>query len=191
MHSIRKLAPSLSDGDLVLAARTGEHWAREALFKRHVDAVYGVAFRLLGPHGGARDVAHRAFVRCFSSLSEVKDPGAFRLGVLRVTTAAAHQRLRRHRWLGAVRLSPAPDFEAFQSQLAATTSAEVAAELGLFYQLLELLPARQRVALVLRRLDGLPAEEIAKLMRVSAPRVRRWLADAQRHIGPLRGSLSA
>jgi len=191
VHSIRKLAPSLSDADLVLAARTGELWAREALFKRHVEAVYGLAFRLLGPHCGARDVLHSTFVGCFSTLSDVRDPSAFRASVLRLTVRLVRRRLERARWLAAARLAPAPDFEAFQSQLAATTSEEVTTELGLFYQLVELLPPRQRMAFVLRRIDGLSAEEIGGLMGVSAPRVRRWLANAQRHIGPLRGSLAS
>lgn len=189
VQSIRKLAPSLADGDLVLAARTGEGWAREALFRRHADAVYAVAFRLLGPHGGAREVLHDVFVKGFASLHEVRDPSAFRARLLRIVVSCVRRRLNGRRWFWPSFDQRAPDFEAFEAQLAAL-AADRSSDVMKLYQLVEQLSAPQRLAYLLRYIEGFETEAIADALDTSASHVRRLLSKAQRRIAPPRKRLA-
>jgi RNA polymerase sigma-70 factor (ECF subfamily) len=51
------------------------------------------------------------------------------------------------------------------------------------YRLVERLPSTTRVAFLLRRVEGLPLEEIAKLLDISLATVKRRLTDADRRLG--------
>src|SRR5688572_10280541 len=51
-----------TDAALVVAARAGEDWAREALFRRHAPMVAGMAFRLLGRDEDVDDLVQDSFV---------------------------------------------------------------------------------------------------------------------------------
>ncbi|MGH7270210.1 MAG: RNA polymerase sigma factor, partial [Polyangiaceae bacterium] len=73
----------------MLAARAGEAWAHEALFRRHARMVNGLAFRLMGRDADVDDLVQDAFVTAFSRLQGLGDPQAFSawLGSIVVRTA--------------------------------------------------------------------------------------------------------
>lgn len=181
IRSIRNLTPSLEDADLVLAARGDEPWARDALFRRHLDAVRTLIFRLMGPHGGQREVLERAFVDGFSSLAELKDPAAFVAWMFRVSARTARGELireRRRRWLLRRRR---PDLQAFRSKLVLLGNHEQRADVAAVYDGIEPLSVNARLALLLRQLEGFEPAEIAQTLQVSVARVRRQLASAEQH----------
>jgi DNA-directed RNA polymerase specialized sigma24 family protein len=185
LRSIRKLAPSLNDADLVLAARTGEAWAREALFRRHADAQLALAFRLLGPYGGTREVVERAFVESFDALSSLRDPAAFSSWTFRNTVRRVRLRLSQPSWFPWRRKRPQPDFIGFRSQLVLAGNGGERAEIVAFYECLEELPLEPRLAVLLRGLDRLDTQEIASAMQAPTLSVRRWLLHADRRLRPL------
>src|SRR5262245_60865913 len=89
-----------SDAALVLAARAGEAWARESLFRRYRQMVYGLAFRLTGGSVHVDDLVQESFVRALRSLHKLRDPQSFArwLGSVVVFTASKmrrHERMRR------------------------------------------------------------------------------------------------
>ena len=59
------------------------------------------------------------------------------------------------------------------------TPPDVAAELRALYSILEQLPAEARVALVLRRVEGLTLPEIAEQMHLSLATVKRRIQAAE------------
>lgn len=189
IQSIRKLAPSLTDADLVLAARTGEGWARETLFRRHVDALHGVTFRLLGPHGGARDVLETAFIEAFNSLRKLRDPAAFRPWASRIVVQCVRRRLSERRFLGLGPVCSRPDFAGFRSQLTLAAEGDRPAKLIAFYEAAEELGVDQRLTRSLRELEGLEVQDIAYAMGAPASTVRHWLLDAARRMPLLRPEL--
>ena len=60
--------------------------------------------------------------------------------------------------------------------------------LGAIYRILETLPAKTRIALVLRRVEGRQLDEVAQLMGASLASVKRWLAQADRALAAERGA---
>src|SRR3954471_17601024 len=91
--TLSRAAPS--DAHLVVAARSGEAWARESLFRRYRQMVYGLALRLTGGSVHVDDLVQESFVRALRSLHKLKDPQAFArwLGTVVVYTAS---KMRRH-----------------------------------------------------------------------------------------------
>jgi RNA polymerase sigma-70 factor (ECF subfamily) len=88
----------LPDATLVLEARDGEPWAREALFRRHVKRIMALAFRLM-PEEDPEDLAHDAFVKVFDSLGSLSNPAAFGPWLSAVVVSMVKMRLRKKRWL--------------------------------------------------------------------------------------------
>ncbi len=167
-----------SDAALVVAARAGEAWAREALCRRYASTVIGLAHRLLGRDDEADDLAQEAFAQALASLQRLDDPQAFALWIKRIVVRTSHKMLRRRalmRRFGLGRQRDALDVEALVGRDAPP---DVRAELVGVYGLIERLPARVRMVLVLRRVDGLGHEEVAAMLRVSLSTAKRLAAQA-------------
>jgi RNA polymerase sigma-70 factor (ECF subfamily) len=182
IRSIRKVAPSLSDADLVLAARTGESWARETLLKRHSEWAHRLAFRLLGPHGGARNLLEMAFSQSFAELGNLRDFSGFSRLLTRQVVKLTQQRQKRGR--RAFRRER-PDFLGFRSQLALLPSEADRAALTRFYEYLEEVPVNARLALLLRDVERMDLHDIASNLSLTKARARRSLLLAERKLRPL------
>jgi RNA polymerase sigma-70 factor (ECF subfamily) len=182
IRSIRKVAPSLSDADLVLAARTGESWARETLLKRHSEWAHRLVFRLLGPHGGARNVLEMAFSESFAELGNLRDLSGFSRLLTRQVVKLVQQRQKRGR--RAFRRER-PDFLGFRSQLALLPSEPDRAALTRFYECLEEVPVNARLALLLRDVERMDLHDIAANLSLTKARARRSLLLAERKLRPL------
>ena len=184
--------PGPSDTTLVLAARAGEKWAQEALFKRHARTVNGLAYRLLGRDEEVDDLVQEAFLAALRSLDRLENPQAFAAWLCSILVRTAHKTLRRRAMLtrlGLRRSAPIdPDVVVSRN-----TPPDVRQELEAIYGVLDRMRPEVRVALVLHRVEGLSVPEIAERMRLSVSTVKSRLAAAQRRLETFvrqRGGLS-
>ena len=168
-----------SDAVLVLAARAGEDWAREALFRRHAPMVNGLAYRVMGRDEDVDDLVQDSFVQALRGLDRLAEPQAFAAWLGSIVVRTASKVLRRRKLLRRLGLrSNEPPIDT-DSLLGRGTPPDAAVELRAVYALVDALPVEQRVALVLRRVEGLGLEEIAAAMKLSLATVKRRLADAE------------
>jgi RNA polymerase sigma-70 factor (ECF subfamily) len=171
-----------SDAALVLAARAGEAWAQEALFRRHAPMVNGLAFRLMGRDADVDDLVQDAFVIAFGRLHSLDDPQAFGgwLGSIVVRTAGKviRRRVLLER-LGLRRRREPVDIDTVATRIAGP---DVGAELQKIYKRLDELPAEQRIAFLLRRVEGMELEEIARATGASLATTKRRIAAAQQAV---------
>jgi RNA polymerase sigma-70 factor (ECF subfamily) len=165
-----------TDADLVTSARRGQPWAREALFRRHVARVVGLAYRL-APEEDPEDVAQEAFLKVLTRLDTLADPAAFGGWVAAVTVSLVKMRLRKRRWLRRLGLSRA---EAFDPDTLVSRDApeDVRLRVRDLYRAAARLTEEQRTALVLQRVEGLELVEIAQQMGLSVATVKRRVAAA-------------
>jgi RNA polymerase sigma-70 factor (ECF subfamily) len=170
-----------SDAALVVAARAGERWAREALFRRYAPMANGVALRLMGRDADLDDLVQDCFVAALRGLDSLEDPRAFApwLGAIIARTSCKVLRRRRlARRLGLYRPEPI-DVDALVSREA---PADVVVELRALYALVEDLPAQVRVPLILRRVEGHSLDEVARLLGSSLATVKRRVAEGERRL---------
>jgi len=167
-----------TDAALVLAARAGELWAQEALFQRYARQVLGLAQRILAGRDDADDLAQDAFVYAFTRLDTLNNPQAFQAWLRSIVVRTASKRLRRQRLLTRLGLRRNEPIEP-DSVLTTDAPPDIAAELRAVYGLIERLPAEERVALVLRRVEGMELSEIAEEMKLSLATVKRRLTAAE------------
>jgi RNA polymerase sigma-70 factor, ECF subfamily len=171
-----------SDAALVLAARAGEAWAQEALFRRHAPMANGLAFRLMGRDADVDDLVQDAFVIAFGRLHALDDPQAFGAWLGSIVVRTAGKVIRRRvllERLGLRRRGEPIDIDAVATKIAGP---DVGAELGKIYAQLERLPAEQRIAFLLRRVEGMELEEIARATGVSLATAKRRIAAAQQAV---------
>jgi RNA polymerase sigma-70 factor, ECF subfamily len=174
-----KAGPRPTDAVLVAAARGGDRWAQEALFRRHAPLAMGLAYRLLGSDADLEDVVQEAQFLAFSRLDRLREPQAFASWLAGTVVRRVQQLLRHRRLLVRLGLRSGvpvdPDLA-----IAANTPPEVAAELARIYAVVDSLSTQARLALLLRRVDGYSLAEIAAMLECSLSTVKRRLGEAER-----------
>jgi len=179
-----------SDAALVVAARAGEPWAREALFRRYAPKASGLALRLMGRDADLDDLVQDSFVSALRGLDGLKEPQAFAGWLASIVVQTGHKLLRRRRLarrLGLYRPDPI-DADAL---IARDAPPDAVVELRAIYGLLEDLPPRVRMPLVLRRVEGHSLDEVAQLMGCSLATAKRAIAEGERRLRASAGQAAA
>ena len=172
---VRPAPAGPTDAALVIAARAGEAWACEVLYRRHAGTAYGLACRMLGSKTDVEDLLQECFLTAFATLDRLDDEGAFRGWLCGMVVRKTSKLIRRRSLLsrlGLRRSLPPPDLD---SVLSRSTPPDVAVELRQLYARLATFPGELRTALLLRRVDGASLEEIAQLTGASLATVKRRL----------------
>jgi RNA polymerase sigma-70 factor (ECF subfamily) len=174
----------VSDADLARRVRGGDRWAEEALFRRYVDYLSGLSFRLLRDRSEGEDVVQDAFLDAFAQLRAGTVPGSVRAWLAGIAVHKVHRRFRRRK-LGALLGHHFATVEGvLQSSAHAGTSPELFGELALLDAALSTIPEVDRAAWMLRYVEGYELEEVARLCGCS-------VATAKRRIGRARTTVDA
>lgn len=172
---------ALSDAQLVALGCRGETQALEVLYRRHAAFAIHLAARIEGSSRDVEDIAHDAFVRAFERLDDLTDRSAFRSWLGSIVVHAVRSRMRRHRLMSVLGLKTAEpvDLDALASPDA---SPHVRAQIAQIYALLRTLPTDERIAWVLRCVEGHDLETVARLTRCSLATVKRRISRAQKFL---------
>lgn len=166
-----------SDAALVVSARAGEMWAKQALFERHTAMASGLAFRLMGRDEDVDDLVQESFTQALAGLHRLEDPQAFSSWLCAIVVRTAHKILRRRGLLSRLGLR-APDAIDVDSLVGRDVPADVACEVRQIYGAIGKLPAKLRVPFVLRRVERMALEDVAKAVGVSRATAKRRIALA-------------
>ena len=90
------VAIASNPADLVAAAQRGDRRAFEALYRKHVGAVYGLCLRLCGDPTVADDVTQEVFVRAWRKLDSFRGDAPFGAWLRRLAVNAALNDRRSH-----------------------------------------------------------------------------------------------
>ena len=176
--AVHDLATGPDDGALVVRAIAGDRWALEALYKRHARSVMRLGNFLLGRSADVDDVVQDTFIRAFDRLDDLRQPDRFGAWVLRIAANLSRSRLRRRRLLASLGLDRGDDDVPLDQLTTAGVTPEQRAELAALRRVLNRLPADQRVAWTLRRVEGWSLDQTAEAIGVSLATVKRRLRQA-------------
>lgn len=171
-------APS-DDATLVAGVLAGDRAAEEALYRRHAPSVLQLATRLLRSNDDANDVLQDAFVTAFEELAALRERDAFRGWLHRITVRLVHRRFRRRRLLGLIGLDRSSQDVSLESLADDSASPEVRVELRWLDAALARIDDRERIAWMLRHVEGLALEEVAEACDCSLATVKRRVAAAE------------
>lgn len=168
-----------TDAALVVAARAGEAWAQEALFRRYSRMVNGLAFRILGRDADVDDLVQDSFLEALRGLDRLDNPQAFASWLGSIVVRTAGKRLRRRSLLNRLGLRRATPIDA-DTVLSSDAPPDVRAELGRLYGALDGMHHEARLALVLHRVEGMSLPEAAEMMGISLSTIKRRIQSAER-----------
>ncbi len=163
-------------------AVAGDAWAEDALYRRHARPIAGLVARLLGSKQDAEDVVHDAFVHAFQKLDRLREPDAFRGWLSRIAITQVRRVIRRRRLARSLGLLPLGDDAALEQLASSVVSPEVRAELAVVDGILRRLPTNDRIAWMLRVVEGHRLEEVAELSGCSLATAKRRIAAAQKRM---------
>ena len=171
---------------LVTRARAGDALAFERIMLATEQRVVSIAWRMLGNSDDARDAAQEVYLRVFKYLARFRAGEDFRGWLYRITINVCHDLARRKRSMTTTPLSEV-DFCAEHAAVEDTgTDLETRTlhqqQLALVRRALHVLSAKERAALVLRDLEGLSTEEVARALGSRPVTVRSQVSSARAKI---------
>ena len=171
------------DVALMLRVKTGDHAAFQELVERHQNMIIGTVAKMLGNASDAQDIAQQVFIRLWKSAPRYQRKAKFTTFLFTITrnlvfneskkrsrrkTHSLEEREEEHFSQIAADPSRTPDAETLQTELQAAVDAAINA-----------LPEKQRMAVILRRYENMPYEQIADVLETSVSAVKSHLFRAR------------
>ncbi len=173
----------MDDQTLIDRCIQGDRDSREVLARECLPFVRKLVCLGYGNHSDTEDVIQKSLVVVFRDLGELRNPGAFRSWMYRVTTnVIATHGGRRTRWLSLFSLDPFLDER--EVSLAESPEQETLRTL-LFDRLslhLEKLKQKKRMAIVLSLFFGYVDSEIGVIMGCSAETAKKRVQHGRREL---------
>ena len=151
----------------------------DAVFRRYSPYVARIALRLLGSDGEVDDLVQDVFIEAHHGLRSLREPAALGGWLARICVRRATRRLRRRRFLALLSLDGVAEREL---PFDASASPEERAEVARLYRRLDKLPADERVAWLLRHVEGESLEDMVRLCACSKSTVQRRLRSAENRL---------
>lgn len=184
--------PESAEIALVGRAQDGDSGAFASLVRTYQRRAVSVAYRLLGNIEDASDVTQDAFVRAYRNLSQLEDPARFGAWLMRVVSNLSLN-YRRSR---AARVTASLDDASVGSSDVVNPNTGRSATEGLtgdggalpdelqsaISDAMECLPDKQRLALILFSVEGMPQREVAEVLECSVELVKWNVFQARRKL---------
>lgn len=179
------------DLTLVKRVRSGDQRAFKLLVERYQRKVYGIALGMLKDREEAMDVAQEAFVKVHRYLDHFKGDASFYTWLYRITVNVCIDVIRKR---GSAKGEAVEFDDAMQLDTAeATTLGTLGSRLGTnpqksalrrelaekIQEALEQVPEKHRAILLLREIEGMSYEELAKVLQIPKGTVMSRLFHAR------------
>ncbi len=170
-----------TEQELLAAARGGDAAAVEELLGRHEQQVYRFGLRMCGSEDAARDVLQETLLAAFKGLHDFRGDAALSTWLYQIERSFCVK--SRRRGLGEPQSHvalDAPEVQRVESNEAGPDLRAEAHQIGKLLQTAILaLPKASREVIVLRDVEGLSAEEAARVAGVDVPALKSRLHRAR------------
>jgi RNA polymerase sigma-70 factor (ECF subfamily) len=180
---------ALSDEELMARIAGSDAQAFEILVRRHQRRILNLIYRSVGDRAQAEDVAQEVFLRVWQAAKGYEPKAKFTTWAYRIAVnlcldamkSAHHKQSFIHPDAGSEEQGENNEF-LYGCDFAGSPEEHLLAaeESGRIFAALKSLPSNQRLAVVLKKFDGLSYEEIGKIMGCSKSAVESLLVRAKR-----------
>jgi RNA polymerase sigma-70 factor, ECF subfamily len=169
---------------LMLRVKEGDERAFEKLVELHQRAIIGTVARMLNSIDDAHDIAQQVFIRIWRSASRYEPSAKFTTWMFTITRNLVFNEMRKRGRRKEVPLDAENDDDAPKqyahpmapSADAITQQEELERALD---HAIQQLPEKQRIAVVMRRYEEVPYEDICEVLGMSLPAVKSLLFRAR------------
>ncbi len=180
---------TLPDGELMAGIAGGDERAFETLLRRRQGRVLNLIYRTVGDRAKAEDLTQEVFLRVWRASGDYEPKATLTTWIYRIAVNLCLDALksarRRPSFLQQEDSNDNPDETnaALYGSYGGRSPEELllaAEESRRIFAALDSLPAKQRLAVVLKKFDGLSYEEISRVMGCSVSAVESLLVRATR-----------
>ena len=161
----------------------GDMDAFRLLIEVHQARVVGTVAKMLGDDVDSEDIAQQVFIRVWKSAARYQPTAKFTTWLFKITRNLVFNELRRRKRHPVTPLQHEEEEHFFQPADCGGMSPDVSlldSELNDAIQMaIDALPETQRMAIVLRRYEEMPYEEIGEVLGLSVPAVKSVLFRAR------------
>jgi len=174
-----------SDQDVCWMRRVakGDMDAFQSLIEAHQARVVGTVAKMLGDDVDSEDIAQQVFIRVWKSAGRYQPTAKFTTWLFKITRNLVFNELRRRKRHPVTPLQLEEEEHFFQPADCGGMSPDASlldSELNDAIQMaIDALPETQRMAIVLRRYEEMPYEEIGEVLGLSVPAVKSVLFRAR------------
>lgn len=151
----------------------------DTVYRRYAPYAAAIAYRLMGRTSEVEDLVQDVFVDVHEGLPKLRHPGALKGWIATITVRKAKRRLK---WLAARRMLGLGEVEVDAVLVDPGAGPEANAHMQQIFRRLEVAPVDERVAWILRHLEGLTLEEVAAAVGCSLATAKRRLRRARAHL---------
>jgi RNA polymerase sigma-70 factor (ECF subfamily) len=166
--------PVYTDQEIVAGVLERDPQAGEALVRRFGPIIDNRVWRLMGKDSEHRDIVQQVFGQVVYTLSKLEDPQALEAWIGQITVSVVRKEFRRRKYRSIV---------GFATERVECETARDNAEhqLGLIrsYAILEKMNANDRIAFILRFVEGMALSEAANVMDCSLATAKRRICRAR------------
>ncbi len=158
----------MTETEAIEHCRQGDIAGLHVLFEMHRSKVLNLSWRMLGSQQDAEDVLQEIFLKVFDRIKNYRGDSAFSTWLYRMTTNHCLDILRRRKILSFMGFENAPE-------IADKKDSNKAIDLGfspVIVKAIEKLPEKQKACLLMREMDDLSYEDIAKALNLSLGSVK-------------------
>jgi len=180
----------LDEQELIQRIVAKDDAAFRTLVELYQSSVLSACYRILGNQQDAEDVAQDVFVMVYRKAESFRGESGLSTWLYRIAVNLSLNRLRRRKWdrlFGILTLSEAeseetidrmeaPEQDRPDRQLEANERSRILTDL------LNTLPEKQRVAIILHKIEGLSHQEIAEILQISLSSVESLIHRAKRNL---------
>ncbi len=185
--------PGLEENRLSVAlmerVRDGDANAFQSLVEIHQSAVIGTVAKMLGSASDAEDIAQQVFVRVWKSACRYQPTAKFTTWLFTITRNLVFNEMRRKKRRQEISIDAHRDEnhrEIAEDSASRPDQATLQEELVVkIEEAIRALPEKQRLAVVLRRYEEMPYEEIGRVLNLSLPAVKSLLFRARSQLKEL------
>ena len=170
---------------LIERAAAGDAVAFEQIMIHSQPRVMAMSWRMLGNEADARDATQDVFLRVYRYLGRFNQNQDFFAWLYRITMNVCRDALNKRRHQPVVSIAANAD-EAFLEIPAPQDDVEQtlmhAQQRELIFRAIATLPYKERASIVLRDVEGLSTEEVARVLKSSSTTVRSQISSARKKI---------
>ena len=172
---------------LIKRALAGDTAAFEQIMIHSQQKVMALSWRMLGNDADARDASQEVFLRVYKYLGRFKQDQDFFAWLYQITVNVCRDiaKKRQHHadQFASMTVDPGEEpFEVAAEQEGADEALIVAQQRELIAGAMAMLPAKERAAILLRDIEGLPTDEVARILKSSSTTVRSQISSARKKI---------
>ena len=172
---------------LIERAASGDTAAFEQIMIHSEQRVMAMAWRMLGNDADARDASQEVFLRVYKYLGRFKQDQDFFAWLYRITVNVCRDisKKRQHHSVRFASFDGGGEEEAFTVPAEQEDAEEAllqAQRRELIVRAMATLPDKERASIVLRDVEGLPTDEVARILKSSSTTVRSQISSGRKKI---------